>query len=371
MRPTCTRLRARLNQRTCGSSATTTCRHAPPISRSSSSRATAGSPTSGITAASESRTRSPARTGGQRHFDRRRDRSEAAEVSRAHSGRGGQGEQGGAQMVRVCSGKSCRKRGQEQVLHAAHVRQPGARNLGRDRSRRSPSRSTSWSAVSRTRTRTGGNATPASPTCLRRPEVAHQPHDADLRSVAIRRIRYLSATSALVGQQPGSTGAGADRAARPDLHRQGNRVYFGYGTLRGVCRSSIATSSSRANPHRGSVCPTPKICSTRRSARTRSVSRRWARIRCSRCWDGRSGVRDSTSRPENFRSGKPAKRDFVAGRQRIDAERMSRGLPDDVHRGHHRRDRSRSASSNFTCRRRAATSARAAGASARIRRTRI
>ncbi len=75
------------SQATCGWSATTTCRRAAPTSRSSTSRATAGSPTSATTAAprrAEARQPADRPSRVQRHLDRRRDRSEAAEVPRPH-----------------------------------------------------------------------------------------------------------------------------------------------------------------------------------------------------------------------------------------------------------------------------------------------
>ena len=50
-------------------------------------------------------------------------------------GEAGQGEAGGAQMVRVCDGSAAAARRQEQGVPAAHVRQHRPRDLGRHRSR--------------------------------------------------------------------------------------------------------------------------------------------------------------------------------------------------------------------------------------------
>ena len=51
----------------------------------------------------------------------------------------GLAEDGGAQMVRVCDGKGLPKGDPQCRLHAAHVRQQGARDLEHGRSRRSRS----------------------------------------------------------------------------------------------------------------------------------------------------------------------------------------------------------------------------------------
>ncbi len=47
----------------------------------------------------------------------------------------GLGEQGGAQMVQVCDGKTLAEGRPEQGLSAAHLRRPGPRDVGRDQAR--------------------------------------------------------------------------------------------------------------------------------------------------------------------------------------------------------------------------------------------
>ena len=82
-------------------------------------------------------------------------------------GDAGEGEAGGAQMVRICDGKTLPQGRSGKRLHAAHLRQQGARDLGRDRSREAGAADDGRQGPARTRTRTGGNATPASPTSFR------------------------------------------------------------------------------------------------------------------------------------------------------------------------------------------------------------
>ena len=61
------------------------------------------------------------------------------EIPRAHSRRRrATYEAGGAQMVRVCDGTTLPKGDTSDGLPAAHVRRPGARDLGRRPIRRSP-----------------------------------------------------------------------------------------------------------------------------------------------------------------------------------------------------------------------------------------
>ena len=77
------------------------------------------------------------KTGRQRHVDRRRHRSEAAEVPRAHSRRAVEARR--RRIGRRADGPRVRRqraaaRGQEQGLPAAQLRRIGARDLGRHRS---------------------------------------------------------------------------------------------------------------------------------------------------------------------------------------------------------------------------------------------
>ena len=65
----------------------------------------------------------------QRHVDRRRHQPGAAEISGAYSGREGGPEIGGAQMTRICDGKSLPKADRERGLSVAYVRPAGARDL--------------------------------------------------------------------------------------------------------------------------------------------------------------------------------------------------------------------------------------------------
>ena len=163
----------------------------------------------------------------------------------------------------------------------------------------------------------------------------------------------------LVGQQPGATRAGADRAARADLDRaEGQPRLLRLRHQRG----------RRAADRR----PRQAARTARRSRRRRTCSIRRSRgSTCRRCIGAHTvfpllGV--DVAEFATTCSGSAAR--LRRHHRRVDPERVPRGAPDDVDRRHHAPSRSRSASPTGRCPRRAATSARAAGASARIRRTR-
>ena len=105
--------RTRPRRTTCASSATTTSRRVAPISRPSITRATAGSPTSATTAARQRRLKPLNPLTGQEEFN---GTSIVDVTDPAHPkylahvpGLEGLYEQGGAQMVRVCDGKTLPK----------------------------------------------------------------------------------------------------------------------------------------------------------------------------------------------------------------------------------------------------------------------
>ena len=100
----------------------------------------------------------------QRHVDRRRHRPAQPTLPRAHPRRAGRPRTGGAQMVRVCDGSDLPQGRQEQGLPAAHLRQHRARDLGRHRPGQADARHDRRQRTPAARIRTGGNATPASPT---------------------------------------------------------------------------------------------------------------------------------------------------------------------------------------------------------------
>ena len=141
-------------------------------------------------------------------------------------------QDGGAQMVRVCDGKILPK-GDPSKTYMLRVFGGSATKCGTSPIRPSRRCSPRSSRASRTRTRAGGNATPASLPRVRCAELARAPHDQvydlsdPLKPVHIRDF-------GLVGQEPGATGA-----VPMELHGgvstgpQGNRIYFGHGTNKG------------------------------------------------------------------------------------------------------------------------------------------
>ena len=162
----------------------------------------------------------------------------------------------------------------------------------------------------------------------------------------------------LPGQQPGGDRPAADRPARRHLHGpNGNRVYFGYGTAAGgvvqiVDREKLLngpkepTNQNLLYPQIGRLDLPPNV-----GAHTVFPVLRHG---------------DSRVRPAH-RVGRARLRRH---HQRIDRQRVPRGAADGVDRRHHRPSRSRSACRTGPSPKRAATSAAAAGASARTPRTR-
>ncbi len=75
----------------------------------------------------------------------------------------GLGEQGGAQMVRVCDGKTLPK-GDPNAVYMLRTFANAAHEIWNTADPAKPPSSSPGSAASRARTRTGGSATPASPT---------------------------------------------------------------------------------------------------------------------------------------------------------------------------------------------------------------
>ena len=166
----------------------------------------------------------------QRHLHHRRDGSEAAEIPHAHPGRDGRGRgrwrPDGAGVRRPRSAA----RGQEQGVLAALVREHRPRDLGRhrsvepeprDRRRQRPRQHAQELVGVRHRHRLCHR---------RRSQVAHAPHDEDLRfersgpSGVHPRLRAARSAAGIDGSR-------ADGASRPDLlGPKVNRVYFGYGT---------------------------------------------------------------------------------------------------------------------------------------------
>ena len=145
----------------------------------------------------------------------------------------GLAEDGGAQMVRVCDGKGLPKGDRRRRLHAAHVRQQGARDLEHGRSREAEARDAAR-AASRARTRTGGSAIPASPIWSPawpgwRVDRMTEVYDLSdpMKPVKIRDF-------ALIGQQPGAAGPTPTRLhGAISLGPKANRIYFAYGTNEG------------------------------------------------------------------------------------------------------------------------------------------
>ena len=150
--------------------------------------------------------RRPARP-SQRHLDRRRHRSEAAEISAPHSRPGrkvrGRRRADGARLRRQGAAQGRSQRG----LYAAHVRRPGARNLERRRSRQSDPHHAPSSWASRTRTRAGGNATPASPTSCRASPGWRTRRMTEIYDLSDPANPVKIRDFGLPGQQPGATGA--------------------------------------------------------------------------------------------------------------------------------------------------------------------
>ena len=159
--------------------------------------------------------------GGQRHVDRRRHRSEAAEIPRAHSRRTGEARRRRirwrADGPRVRRQRAAARR-QEQGLPAAQLRRLGARDLGRHRSGQAGARHGRGQRPARHAQELVGMRHRHRLPRLRTARLAHAPHDADLRS---ERPGQAGLHPQLRPARPaaGLDRPGADRIARRDLHR--------------------------------------------------------------------------------------------------------------------------------------------------------
>ena len=249
--------------------------------------------------------------GGQRHLDRRRHRSARAALPRAHSRRAGRGR-----SRRRADGARVQRRrpaegGQVEGLPAAQLRQPGARDLGRHQRRRSP-RASPWSSTSsRTRTRAGGSATPASPTS--------SPGVEGWRTRRMTQVYDLSdpAQPVLHPQlRPGRPAARRDRrrcrpsctARSPPARRATASTSATAPTSPACCRSSTARSCSPGRTSRRR-----RTCSRRRSAASTSPSTNGAH----------TALPVLGMELAEFAKDKGAdRRDFVVRRRRVARQRM-------------------------------------------------
>ena len=162
----------------------------------------------------------------------------------------------------------------------------------------------------------------------------------------------------LVGQQPGATGA-----VPPAIHGlvstgpKGNRIYLAYGTNKG----GIIQIVDREKLLKGPKEPTPENL----------LYPQVGRLDMPPLNGGHTAMPLGKFKIAGIRQEKEgAERDIRDGRERDVPRGMRRGAADGVVRGHNDREPSRWSCRTGPCRRRAAISARAAGASARIPRTR-
>ena len=160
-------------------------------------------------------------------------------------GEPGQGEAGGAQMVRVCDGSELPRADKSKVYLLRTFGSIGARNLGRDRSGEAGARD-------------GRGQRPSADTHKNWWEcdtgIAYLVSgDPDWRTRRMTKIYDLSDPAnpvfirdfGLPGQQPGSTGPGADRAAWADFARPERQPRATSATAparAASCRSSIGRS---------------------------------------------------------------------------------------------------------------------------------
>ena len=141
----------------------------------------------------------------------------------------GEAEAGGAAMVRVCDGKTL-PRGQREKTYLLRTLGNLAHEVWDVTDPAKPARLSRCSTGSRARTRTGGSATPASPTWSR---TARPPGWRTNRMTKIYDLgdpaqpRFIR-DFGLPGQEPGSTGIAPEGVHGPIALR--NRVYFAYGT---------------------------------------------------------------------------------------------------------------------------------------------
>ena len=194
----------------------------------------------------------------------------------------GGAEGGGAQMVRVCPGASLPQGRSQQVLHAAHVRHQGARGLGRHRSGQAGAAGEDRRRLSATRTRAGGNATPASPTwspAVPGWRVKRMTEIYDLSDPAHPvKIRDFG----LPGQEPGSTGPVPTELHGPISMPQINRVYFGYGSSKGGILQIVDREKLLQGPE-GADARQPALSGDQPDGACRRWSARIRRSRCCRC----------------------------------------------------------------------------------------
>ena len=244
----------------------------------------ATSPISAITAARPTcRSRSTAhRTARiQRHLDRRRDRSGAAEISRAHSGPGrqlrGRRRADGARLRRqdaaegrsatrpICCASSAAQA--HEIWDVSRSGQPGAAHARRERPQGHPQELVGV----RHRHRLSR---------LRRAGLARAPHDRRSTISAIPPSRCKIRDFGLVGQEPGASGT-----VPTDLHGmistgpQGNRVYFGYGTNKG----GVLQIVDREKLLNGPKEPTPENLRYPGGRASSTCCRSTARTPCFRC----------------------------------------------------------------------------------------
>ena len=243
------------------------------------------------------------RQGEQRHLDRRRDRSRGSPKYLAHiPGDAGRGrERAARRWCRLCNGTDLPK-GDRAKVYMLRTFGNSAHEMWDVTVPEKPALLTTIvEGPERTRTRTGGSATPASPTSSRA-----------CRTGASRRMTQVYDLSdpakpvhirdfGLAGQRARRNG----RRCRSTLHGpistgpKGNRIYFGYGTN----RDGVLQIVDREKLLKGPKEPTPREPALSAGLAARPAGRSTARTRRCRCsaWtmpefaQGRAAARRATS----------------------------------------------------------------------------